>query len=306
MASSNATILFLITLILTVGFSIILSSTSLSDLQNNWENNRCNIGPMFLAGFLKPKSDKRTSTQFAVDNFSYCSRKIAQESLLKAFAPFMAVAGQQMKGMGVLGQSLNNVRNIFQNSVSSFNSIIEERYKVFIATYLQFKRVFSELESAFNKINAMVVSSIYIGISMMTGMLNMYNFVLKVVKIIMAILIAIVILLFLFFAPLLSIIIATVSALAGAGVSVAGSEAFCLDPETRIQMKNGSWRYLGSLELGDEIWSDSEDEPNRIEGILVANGSETQIYSIDGVLLSGTHRVYYKGLCFSPEITPRL
>jgi len=292
---SNIPLFFVVSSALTIGFTFLISYSSLKELQENWDVNRCQLNSMILASFLKPKDDRRTSTQFAIDNFAYCTRNIAKEGLMKAFAPFFAVAGQQMKGMSVFTQALNNVRNIFQNSVSSFNVLLKERYQVFVATYIQFKRVFEKLKAAYDKVTAMVVSSIYIGISMMMGMLNMYDFVIKVVIIILVILIAIVILIFLFFAPALVVIIVTVSALAGAGISVAGSGAFCLDPSTKVQMQDGSWRAISEIQLGEKLWTDSEGE-NIVEGVLVADGQDTDLYSIHGVLMSATHRVAYKGI----------
>lgn len=298
--SSSAVMFSLLVIGLTVGFAGILAQSSLADVMGNWDERRCDIAPMFGAGFFKPKDDPRSTAQFSIDNFNFCCRKVVKEVLRTAFAPYYQILGEQVKGMDAVGGVMNSIRNSLKQGVDSFSHILAERYKVFISTYIQFARVFAQFKSAMSRVNAMMVSMVYIGLSTITGILNAYDFVVKVVIIILSILVALVILLFFIMIPVLPVILTTISVLiaAGLGGAVGGmSGAFCLSPYTLVKMADGSIKNMMGLQVGDILESVPSDiikteGENRVEGILIVDGSKTQLYSLDGISVSGDHRIF--------------
>lgn len=297
-AASTVVPFFFITIGLTIGFSLIIAQSNFADIMAHWDQRRCDIGPLFTAGLFKPADDPRSSTEFSMDNFTFCTKKIVDDVLKAAFAPLLEVTKQQLKGMDTIGSVMNNIRATLAKSTNGFSSLLSDRYKVFVAVYVQFTRVFQQLQFALGRVNAAVVSMLYLGLSTVAGLLNVYDFVIKVVIIIMTILVIIVILLFFVLFPVIPVILTTITILtaAGLGAAVGGmGGAFCLDPKTYILMADGKSKRLSEIKVGDELLT-TDSKTNSVEGILVADGSNTPLFVINGVKLSGSHRVFYNGL----------
>jgi len=79
------------------------------------------------------------------------------------------------------------------------------------------------------------------------------------------------------------------------GLASAGlAGAFCIDPEARIQMADGSRKLLKDIKLGDRLQSMTHrDGTNVVEGILKVDSNSEPLVVLNGVLLSKSHRVYY-------------
>jgi len=296
--SSQALIFGFTCLALTIGFSLIIASSDYNAVMANWNTKRCELIYMFSAGLFKPKTNTKSSAEFATDNFSYCTNKLIKDVLQTGFAPFYAVLNEQMNSLGIISQVINSVRGSLATATGSFSKILDDRFKVFIAIAVQFVRVWHQFKSAMSRLSAIAVSLLYMGLTTVAGLLNMYDFVMKVVMIIMIILVVMVIFLFFIMLPVIPVILTTIGVLAGVGVSVAGADAFCLHPMTRVKYADGSWNYIKNVKLGDMLASSrlrttKKNSKNRVEGILKVDGSHTNLVSINGIYMSRSHRIFY-------------
>jgi hypothetical protein len=152
----------------------------------------------------------------------------------------------------------------------------------------------------FQRAVAAVLSTVYAGMSFLTGFLNMYDYVVKVVIIILSILVALIFFLFFALIPVMPVIFTVISVLVGAGLgSAVGGMAsvFCVDPDAGVCMADGSVKALKEVRVGDVLAgrrADSPDQLNVVEGVLVCSGEEEACVSIHGVKMSGSHRVLYE------------
>lgn len=302
--SSQALIFGFTCLTLTIGFSLIIASSDYNNVMENWNTKRCELVYMFSASLFKPATNTKSSIEFATDNFRYCTTKIINDVLQTGFAPFYAILKEQMNSLGVLSQVINSVRGSLAKATGQFSKILDDRYKVFIAVALQFVRVWHQFKSAMSRMSAMMISILYMGLTTVVGLLNVYDFVMKVVMIIMIILVIMVIFLFFIMLPVIPVILTTIGVLAGVGVSVAGADAFCLHPMTRVKYADGSWNYIKNVKLGDVLASsrhtytikhskNTNTNKNRVEGILKVNGADTNLVCINGIYMSKSHRILY-------------
>jgi hypothetical protein len=142
------------------------------------------------------------------------------------------------------------------------------------------------MSSAFHRIFGIVISTIFAGISMYKGIINIKNFMMKICVIILYIIIA---LLFLLFIPLIQVIpiviIPLLTALVVAGVKIEGADAFnCVAPGTLVACKDG-WKPVESLKIGESL------REGRITGILkgIPGGA---CVKIGEVVISNLHVVF--------------
>lgn len=278
------------TLILILGFSGILTGASIQEVKANWANRRCDVFVMFAAALFKPSTNTQSAYDFTKDNFHFCVKQNASQAASKAFSPLFAVFKQLMQISDFVNKLMVTFRIYLSNSVNGFSKILNERFYKFIGIFDRFRLGYIKLTQAYERINAMIVASMYQGISAIIFMNNMQAFIRKVIEIIVAILIVMVIFAFFLILPFTPVILPTMLAL-----GIGGAEAFCLHPNTQIVLQDGSTRRIDTLTLGTLLSPDPKlNGVNSVDGILIADGTNTPLYNYKDILLSGTHRILTK------------
>jgi len=255
---------------------------------------------MFTAPLYQKSSDKRNATDFAYENLSYCLRTVSVATMAQAFAPLFESLKSNFKVIEVVTKIFSSMRLYLQMLLTQFTNIFEDRFSTFKSVFERFRLGFRKLKSAHDRINAIITSTIFQALTGITFLKNFVQFVIMVIFIILGILAAMMILLIFIFFPGIAIITTTTAILmaAGLGAGAAAVEgAFCLHPETMIRLAYGEAKPIKEIKLGDVLPPSFKTfiYPNGVYGILEVNGSKTPLYELDGVKISGTHRVFEKG-----------
>lgn len=284
-----------LTLALTAGLAFLIASTDIEAIKGNWDKRRCEVPIQLSAYLFKPDSDPRTPSQFASDNFSFCTKQVVNSVLQAAFAPLYAVAGQQTNTISGLQGPLNSVRGMLANAKNTFSKTMDKQYRQFTAITVLATKTWQHLMFAMGRIQAMVLSFVYIGLSLSATVQMTLQFILKVIAIFIGILAAMIILLFFILFPFMPMILSMIVVLTSMGLASAGmAGAFCIDPEAKIQMADGSIKSLKDIKLGDKLQSMTFGKgPNVVEGVLRVDATSEPLVVLNGVLLSKSHRVYY-------------
>ena len=292
--------LIVLIMILTIGLSAILFGTNIIDIMSNWTTRRCEPFVMFTAPLYKPGYDKRSTTEFAIDNFTFCLQTLSSDVMSGAFSPLFNMLKENFKVIDVASGLFKNFRFYFKTLIDKFTSIFESRYQQFRNLFDMFNHGFTKLESAFARINGMIIAIIFQAMSGYTFIQNLIQFIIKIIIIIIIILAALVFFLFFFMFPVIPMILTTIGIItaAGLGAAVGGyTGAFCLHPNTSIMLSNGISVPIKNINIGDTLLPSFKTYifANNVTGILEADGSKTNLYDIDGIKISGTHRVFEKG-----------
>ena len=280
--------LFITTVGLTAGLAFMLVSGDIQNIKENWDTRRCELPIMIMDSLFKPSSFQASPSEFATENMNFCTRQLAKSVLVMILAPVTAILGNQSNVLGVLGESLNMMRTLLSNATGSFGKLIEPFYRRFLLIGGNFRVVFQQFLSAMNRVFAIAVSQLFMGISAVVGMQNVVSFVIKVVMIIMGVIIAIFILLFFVLAPFLPMILTVIGILASVGVAVSGTEVFCFSPDTEILLANGLTKPISQVKVGEKLANKGV-----VEGILLTTRNPTlPMFSYKGVHVSGSHLVW--------------
>jgi hypothetical protein len=152
--------------------------------------------------------------------------------------------------------------------------------------------------TAMNRAFGIAIGSLYSGISVLISIQNLVDAVIKIVLIVLGILAGLVVILFLAFFPGVPVIFTTIAVMvagAAAGFAAAGGEGplksvFCFTPSTPIETMRGLVT-IDKVQLGDKL-----KDGGTVEGILEVNGSNTEIFNLGGIRVSGDHLVFYEPL----------
>jgi hypothetical protein len=292
--------IIVLTLILTAGFAMLVASADIEEIKANWSKRRCEI-PVVIAGNLfKPTNDPKTPMEFSADNFRFCVKNLADEVIKAAFAPLMAVAGQQMNATSTMAGPLNSIRGMITQGMKSFSNIFETQYKQFTAVSVLVTKTWQHIRFAMGRIGAIITSIVYLGLSASMLIQNTMKLIINIIMIFIGILAAMILLIWFGIIPFLVIIITMISLLASADSQTGGwisggnvdAGPFCVDPEADLVMADGTVKSLKTVKIGDNIASNNT-KSNIVTGILRVNSERQIIVSVAGVKMSETHPVFY-------------
>lgn len=285
-------ILLLLIAIFGVGFALLFVIADRQTILAHWDEKRCSLPVLFTAGFYKPTSDKRSAAEFSVENFTFCSSRIAQDVIKAAMAPFVSVLGSQIGNMGSLQEVLNSVRGMLGTFQRGFTDLLDGAFRRFQTAGFEIRRIYARFFEAMSRAAAIAVDTVFLGLSMVVGIENTYRFIAKVVMIVMGILVALLILLFFILFPVMPLIMTTISVLVAAGFGEAAgmAGAFCFPPETLIPLQTGNSVRIDAIQLGDVLANGAT-----VEGILHTQGTGVQMYIVgkgeNAIHVSGDHLI---------------
>lgn len=289
---------------LTIGLGFAAASVDAREVKADWANRRCD--PLVIAGgfMYKPDSDKRSSSEFAFDNFKFCTERFVKHTIMGSLTPFFALFKPIIGLASGVSKVFNGLRQMLHSMYNSFLQIIGKFYKIFERYIIETSRVTQLLKASFGKINASLTASIYMAISLMTAGYNAFKFMILVTQIILGILSGLSIILFFVLAPFGSLIAAVTAAISIAVNTVIGvamgdgfenqnitKDAFCFTGDTLIQMSNGITKKISELSAGEKLANGF----GYLQGMLYCDGSRVDLYNYQGILVSGEHLVFEEG-----------
>ena len=290
--------LIVLTVTLTGLFAILVASADLEEIKANWPKKRCEVPVVIAAALFKPSYDKRSSSEFAADNFQFCVSKLAKEVISVAFSPLYAVMGQQMNATNVMAGPMNSIRGMIAQGVKSFSNILQTQFKQFTAVSVQVTKIWTHIKFAMGRVGAIVTSIVYFGLSASMLVQNTMSLIINIIMIFIGILAAMILLIFFGILPFIGIIITMIVLLVQADAETGGwisggsldAGPFCVDPDANIVMADKTLKSLKTIKIGDKILGTN----NIVTGILRVDASKQKLVSIHGVKMSETHSVFYK------------
>jgi hypothetical protein len=142
---------------------------------------------------------------------------------------------------------------------------------------------------AMKKASAVAIASLYSAISLQAAFLNGIDLVIKIIMIVLYIMLALAVI---FFLPLIPVMVFVFMATAGIESAFPGrtggmGDVFCFSETTKVLTAGIGELCIKDLTLGQYLANGSI-----VEAIIEVPGSSEIIYSLDGVKVSGGHRVW--------------
>ena len=269
---------------------LLFASVDRQDVLANWDQKRCDLPVVMVAGYYKPDKDPRSGSEFATENFEFCMNQIIHEVFTVALAPFLSLFTSQMDAAGVVREIQNSLRGMLTTFQNKFSNLLDGVFRRFMHVGFQLRQIYERFLTIMQKAHAIVLSTLFQGMTMIVGIDNSMKFVQKVVLIMMGIIVGLIILLFVVLIPFIPLIILpTIAILGSAAGGMAG--AFCFSETTRITKKDGQTCRIDALKIGDILEDGSE-----VEGILFFDGKGVDLYQLGAVKVSADHLVFYTPL----------
>jgi hypothetical protein len=278
-----------LTAVLVVGLSCAGALMRHSEIMANWSKYRTDPFYMFAAPMFKPDDDPRSRLEFGADNF----KDTILIMLNNIFATLLQPVFQVFKlFMDAMSQSLNglfNIKALLSNMWNKWNKMTDVFTRRFHAVFHEFRKTFTGIFNAMEKSYGVAVSSLFAGISTIHTMTSFFDLVIKIIITILVILVIMIILLFFVlwpFIPIIGAVIAIIAATALGGAVGGMSDSFCFTPDTKVQTVDGPVR-IDELKMGTFL-----SPKNQVVAVMKFIEAPYDLYSLDGIHVSGSHIVY--------------
>lgn len=289
--------LIIITFILTALLGLSVASLEKNQVMQNWNNMRCSLPVMSTASYFKPASDPRTNSQFAADNFQFCMKNIVETVVDIVMAPLVDVFTSHASTGSLANTILSDIRTLVQQLYTAFMSYMKTYFLRFEQVAYQMSKIVQHLRLAMRRVNAIATSLIYVGLSVITGIMNTIDLFMVVIMIILAIMVILIILLWFVLFPVMPIIMSVISALlivaTGATVGALGSmsHSFCFRGDAKIVVKNPvdgttSLKPISEIKLGDVV-----ADGGIITAIIETINDTESLFDLNGIAVAGSHVV---------------
>ena len=311
-APREITGLLLVSIALLLGLGVAYTAGRRAEIIANWAKYRMDPLLLFMAPMFKPDEDSRSRLQFAADNYSEVVKTFMDKITAVALAPVYQIFGVLSESIGSAANGLGAIKSLFGDMFKKFQSIVNIFMQRFEKVARALKNTFRQMLQALQHVWSTAVASLYAGLSTIYTMQNTLRLMVNIVVTIMIILA--VMIFFFFFAlwPLLPVIILggymigemgpLIESATGndGGAKDAASLAIgmCFEPSTRVALFDGSDVAIRDIVLGDRLVPTAFPAiqaecvgTNVVTGILRFQ-EPVQLYSLHGVLVSGSHIVW--------------
>lgn len=299
-----------LTIGLLVGLCLTIASLERTSVMNRWTDRRCDLAVMVAAPFFKPDTDPRSSTTFATDNFEFCMKSYVDRFMELFSAPLNTVLGKQVNLATGASGMMNSIRNIAQTLYNTFASYMEGYFKKFKASVFEMSRIVQYLRMAMSRMNGVIMSIVYSGITMFRGMVNAIQFIIKIILFICVLMLIIIIILFFILFPVMPIIMSTLAAIVITVTAMAGvmsgslaadaedkKRGFCFSGDTMLSVRRKGVVCRVPIKdvcVEDELVEEEQHEQEssaRITAIIHMDGHDVELYDLLGVTVSESHLV---------------
>jgi len=305
----EATGLVIVTLALLIGLGVAYSGGRRAEIMANWATYRTDPLLLFMAPFFKPDADPRSRFQFATDNYSEVVKIFMDKVIAVALTPVYQIFGVLSSSLGTAAGGLGAIKALLGKMFGGFQAMVDVFMRRFGSVGNALTNTFRQLLQSLQHVWATAVASLYTGLSTVYAMMNTMRLMITIV---ITILIVLAVMMFFFFFalwPLLPLIILGGVMVGGVteklGLPNDGSGAIsslaCFAPSTRIVMEDGSDIALSDVRLADRLegkgvvegilWFE-EDGSSRSSSRSSSCSSLPLLYSLDGVLVTGSHIVW--------------
>lgn len=279
----------MLTITMLLIFGIVLGGSTRQDIMAHWGERRCDAEIMFLAYLYKPETYTGSPVTFASENFNFCIGAKAADYLKTVFAQLFEVMEKQMGAADIMRNVLNSLRDGISQIYNPFATMMNKFWNKFKQMGALGSRIFQQLFMAMKKAAGIAVASIYLAISLQTSIMNGIDLVINIIMIVLYIMLALAII---FFLPILPVMIFVFMATAGIESAFPGrtggmGAVFCFAPDTKVQISGGSYKRIQQIKIGDILADHST-----VEAVIEVPGSSETLYDLDGVCVSGQHRVW--------------
>jgi len=288
---------------------------NLKPVLNDWVNQRCNPAVIPFAGWINDnRGDNKSNIEYTGDNFVNCTQSILEQITEYAFQPIYYVMNVFTEMFQEMNEAMNNVRAMFDRIRTTVDDQASDVMSRSLNITLPLNHMLIKTNSLLNKTVGTMTASMYTLIGSIMTADSLFLFIYELVINILYVMVAFILAMFAIgwlFPPSLAVGLAVAAFMAillipigvliylmltflGDVFKAAGIDAppavpsFCFSGDAEVVLKDGIVKKMKDVKPGDILFDESY-----VTGVMKSTSANSEIYMLDGVLVTGNHLVYH-------------
>ena len=301
----SVVLFIIITIILLLIVSYLVIMINAQSIIDDWPNQRCKPSIIPFAGYIT-HPEGISASDYTYQNFTYCTQNILSSIAGTAIEPlsFITNTFQQMANM--IKNDIQNIRAMFDKVRSTLQEVSQEimgRIMNFTIPLLQiiisFKDLISKIQGALTAGLFTLLGSYYTLKSLMGAIAQFIISILITLSIMIAIfwivpftwgVAAVNTAIFIAIAIPMSIVLAFMIDVLHVQTNLKMPHVKCFDEDTLMPMNDGTNKKISEIKNGDILI-----ENNEVTCCIKVTSKGSQMYYLDGIIVSDSHIVNYNG-----------
>lgn len=301
----------LITILLFVGHSYSVVMMNMKPIKDDWPAQRCNPKVIPFAGLINKPANMSVS-EYTNENFQYCIQDILTSISGYAVQPITYASSLLQDSVAELSQATNFMNNMMANIRTNMTAMGENTMNRVANVLVPLQRIVIGLKDFMEKIKAIFTSALYTSLGTyytLQSFIGAIGELLIIILIILSILIVGFWLMpftwpfavsmtsiFISVSIPLAIMLAFMSEVLHVNIDmqipqVPSKPNMCFDASTLLKMNGGEIKRIIDIEVGDVL-----EYNNPVTAKLLLDGSNVEMYNLNGVIVTGCHCVKYQNI----------
>jgi len=305
--------LIIISIILGLGIAYCVIQINIQTISKNWIIERCKPYILPFAGIIN-KPSNMSIIDYTNQNFQYCMQNVIKDVSSDAVQPLTFVVSFLNFIANAIKDSINAIRNMFNKVRTELQSVTEEIMGRLGNIMVPLQQIIISMRDMMSKIQGVMTASLF---TLLGGYYALQALMGAIAQFIIIILISLAAMIALFWilpftwgiaasttaifisiaVPLVIILVFMLEYL-HIKPSLGIPTIQCFDENTKIPLKNGTWKEIKNIEIGDilledEIFNNSNNS-NFVTSIFKVNANFSQMYQLNNIIVSDSHLVFYQ------------
>ena len=313
--SSSVLLFVIITICLLLAMSYCYIVANIQPIKDDWVNQRCKPYVIPFAGIINSPKDK-TMMQFTSENFNYCTQNILKDVTGEALKPLTYISNVITDTVNVVKDSINAIRAMFDKVRTYFQNVIQEIMGRIMNVMIELQKIIISFKDFIGKVQGTLTAGLFTSLGTYYALKALLG---AIAQFIITILIALAALILMFWVfPLTwGVAIANTAIFVSLSIPMALILTFmmdvlkvrtnlslpgvpkmpslkCFDKNTLFKLKNGEKKQVNQINLGDILTNNI-----KITSKIIVESKGSQIYDLNGIIVSDSHKVVYNGQLIS-------
>jgi hypothetical protein len=293
-----------ITLCTLLLFSYFQMMLNIQPIINDWTNQRCKPSIIPFAGLIT-HPEGVSAGEYTAQNFNYCMQNILSNISGILLEPITFVTHSLTSNANNVQNSIQGVRSMFDNIRTSMQSVSEEIMGRIMNVVIPIIQMIIKFKDVSSKLQGILTASLYTSLGAYYSFRSLIGAIAQFIVIILIILAALIAGLwmvpFTWGAAAANTVIFTAIAIPMAiilsfmkdtlhinsGLSIPSVK--CFDKNTQIQMNDGTFKTITSIQPGDVLMND-----NKVTAKIKVATEGSTMYMLHGIIVSDSHMVKIK------------
>jgi hypothetical protein len=306
---------FLFFILVTILFVIVSYTTVMRNMQpikDDWINQRCKPQVIPFAGIIN-KPYNMSAVDFTGQNFTYCMQNILTNITGYAVQPISYMTYAIKELFEEIDKAVQYIRTMLSSIRTNMTKIAQEILGRIANIMVPIQQILIAFKDAMGKVKGVLTAGLYTSLGSYYALKAMLGAIVQFIIIIMIVLAALIIAMWIIpftwpvaismtavFASIsipLAIIVAFMTEVLHVqtefsipGIPSRPTLSACFDKNTLLKMNDGTYKKIIDIHPGDIL-----TENNIITAKMELDSIGQIMYNINGILVSGNHKIIYNG-----------